>query len=71
MIPVRLTQIYGAADILQQAGQLGGLQVRECCLVLGDPLVEVSQLALNGLLHCPLSRLQLGVFRVPVTRRAG
>ena len=66
-----LTKIYGAADVLQQAGQLGGLQVGERCLVLGDPLVQVSQLALNGLLHSPLPRLQLGVFRVPVMRREG
>lgn len=63
---MRLTKIYGAADVLQQAGQLGGFQVGECCLILGDPLVKVSQFALNGLLHCPLPRLQLGVFRVPV-----
>lgn len=63
---MRLTEVYGAADVLQQAGQLGGLQVGKGCLVLGYPLVQVSQFALDGLLYSPLPRLQLGVFRVPV-----
>lgn len=61
---VELTQVYGAADVLQQAGQLRGLQVGERRLVLGDPLVQVGQFALDGLLHSPLPRLQLGVLRV-------
>lgn len=67
---LNLTKIYGAADVLQETGQLCGLQVGERCLVLGDPLVQVSQLALNGLLHSPLPRLQLVVIRVPVKRKA-
>lgn len=67
----RLTKIDRTADVLQQAGELCGLQTGECCLVLGDPLVQFSQFALNGLLHGPLSWLQLGVFRVPVSRKAG
>lgn len=62
---VRLTQIDGSADVLQQAGQLRSFQVAEGCLVLGDPLLKVSQFVLNGLLHCPLLRLQLSMFRVP------
>lgn len=49
-----LTKIYGAAYVLQQACKLCGFQVGEGCLVLGDPLVQVGQLALNGLLHSPL-----------------
>ena len=67
-IPVKLTKVYGTTDVLQQTSQLSGLQVGECCLVLGDPLVQVSKFALNGLLRCPLPWLQLGVFRISVKK---
>lgn len=59
------TEVDGATDVLQQAGQLCGLQTGEGRLVLGDPLVQVGKLALDGLLCRPLTRLELGVFRIP------
>lgn len=47
----KLTQIYGATDVLKQSGQLGSFKVGESCLVLGNPLVKVTEFALNCLLH--------------------
>lgn len=61
------TEVYGAADLLQQAGELRGLQTAKRCLVLRDPLVQVRQLALDGILYGPLPRLQLRVLRISNT----
>lgn len=58
------TEVDGAADLLQQAGELRGLQTPKCRLVLRDPLVQIRQLALDGILYGPLPRLQLRVLRI-------